>query len=1191
MGTVLWETLTGERLFDGKTDIEIFKKIRGCEVPPIGERRTDVPPALSAVLDIVLVADPANRYATADEFAHALSQVMKQAVGVNATDRARPGRRRGAREAPVRGHRSAVDDGALARHRVLEGRPGCRAAAADQPQGSDAGRDHAGAQAPADAATGPARQEEAVKLAGLALLAVAACSGDHAGMTGDDTPLPDAQADASPDAPPAAPIQWTLDKLAGELATATPGTDLAIAFVDLQTGETAQLDGDELHVSASSAKAWWVAAALDGAGLDVQRDAIGRVTRSYHPFFTAGPSTSFIAPQLTNVTMSAFDDEDRVIATVYPDGTTEAVAFDLASAPDGAPLFHATATDANGHLRETFTDLLDRIRVFIEHPSATTSSVTRYDYLATGELAQIVDAEGHSTTLGYDLRGLRVSLDNPDDGLIEDRFDLMGNHVALIEPNHRAIGAEVRYVYDRNRLARIDYPSKPDVTFTYGAPGAASFAAGRLVQVTDETGTQTHSYGALGEVRRTLRTVVDPLNPNATPKTFDLHLTSDSLGHLLRVGYPDGEVVTTAYDAAGMVSAVAGAGASWTKTYADQLRYDVFGNRTQIRFGNGALTTASFDPLRVRLAALATTLPDGTTRVQDLHYTYDPGGNPISIANTLPPPPNNGTRPGTSAAQFAYDGVDRLVHATGQAPLPSSKSTTYDLTFSYSASHNVLSKTLVHDVVSSGGNHSFPTDTNFAAAYTYAAARPHLPSRVGDLDLTYDPSGNPITRHKVGTSSEQQLVWDDDGRLVQIAGLGASQRNTYDAAGLRVFRHGQSGDTIFSSPYFDLEGSSHGTKHVFAGGTRVASVLRTTTLGADPPLPSQPGTAYFLHPDHLGSTGVVTSQSGDVNDAHEYFPDGEVWIDGSKSSNIDGYLFNGKQLDPETGFYDFGQRFYDPRASLWLGVDSAFTGDPSTAVRSPLHLASSAFSGHSPVRFRDADGRDWVRTSDVGGSASFRWVNNTVADIDREMRRVSCGEIPPGPEAADISAMDRRRIAHEPALESANWVIMVGVVGPVSGASGLLKLGVAYGVSQAKTEGDALFAAAFLGGGNLALGARAAAGDLAGDLTAAAARARATVGAGRGPVNGTRAHSAFRAEVEALGRTDLATEVSYLNGRVVPYGTRGSVRLDVVQGPLDAPTAVFDFKTGSASLSPGRIQQIQQHLPSSAQGIPVSEIR
>ncbi len=83
VGNLLWEALTGERLFDGKTDVEIFKKIRNCVVPPISDRRSDVPAAMLAVLDTALAADPANRYSTADEFAHALGQVMKQAVGVN----------------------------------------------------------------------------------------------------------------------------------------------------------------------------------------------------------------------------------------------------------------------------------------------------------------------------------------------------------------------------------------------------------------------------------------------------------------------------------------------------------------------------------------------------------------------------------------------------------------------------------------------------------------------------------------------------------------------------------------------------------------------------------------------------------------------------------------------------------------------------------------------------------------------------------------------------------------------------------------------------------------------------------------------------------------------------------------------------------------------------------------------------
>ncbi len=83
VGSVLWETLTGDRLFDGKNDIEIFKKIRACQIPSIQARRKDIPAALAAILETALSADPANRYATADEFAHALDQVVKQAVGVN----------------------------------------------------------------------------------------------------------------------------------------------------------------------------------------------------------------------------------------------------------------------------------------------------------------------------------------------------------------------------------------------------------------------------------------------------------------------------------------------------------------------------------------------------------------------------------------------------------------------------------------------------------------------------------------------------------------------------------------------------------------------------------------------------------------------------------------------------------------------------------------------------------------------------------------------------------------------------------------------------------------------------------------------------------------------------------------------------------------------------------------------------
>lgn len=55
--------------------------------------------------------------------------------------------------------------------------------------------------------------------------------------------------------------------LAAEVATRSPGTEVAIAVADLKTGEVASHAAAERHVSASSPKAIWVAAALDKSGI------------------------------------------------------------------------------------------------------------------------------------------------------------------------------------------------------------------------------------------------------------------------------------------------------------------------------------------------------------------------------------------------------------------------------------------------------------------------------------------------------------------------------------------------------------------------------------------------------------------------------------------------------------------------------------------------------------------------------------------------------------------------------------------------------------------------------------------------------------------------------------------------------------------------------------------------------------
>ena len=94
---------------------------------------------------------------------------------------------------------------------------------------------------------------------------------------------------------------------------------------------------------------------------------------------------------------------------------------------------------------------------------------------------------------------------------------------------------------------------------------------------------------------------------------------------------------------------------------------------------------------------------------------------------------------------------------------------------------------------------------------------------------------------------------------------------------------------------------------------------------------------------------------------------------------------------------------------------------------------------------------------------------------------------------------------------------------------------------------------------------------------------------GSGTVPGTLKHTQFANEIRNLNNPLLRPEVTYKNGKIEPYGTKGGVRLDAVEYNTDGTIkAIYDLKTGKAGLTDKRIQDIQNHLPNSA---PVYEIK
>jgi serine/threonine-protein kinase len=79
MGVVLWEALSGKRLFVGDDEVETLASVLRCAVPPLRRVAPDVPRALARIVDRALDRDPRARFWTALEMKQALESAMADA--------------------------------------------------------------------------------------------------------------------------------------------------------------------------------------------------------------------------------------------------------------------------------------------------------------------------------------------------------------------------------------------------------------------------------------------------------------------------------------------------------------------------------------------------------------------------------------------------------------------------------------------------------------------------------------------------------------------------------------------------------------------------------------------------------------------------------------------------------------------------------------------------------------------------------------------------------------------------------------------------------------------------------------------------------------------------------------------------------------------------------------------------------
>lgn len=76
VGIILWELLSGRRLFLGDTDFATVKMVQQAQVPPLRQMRPDVPEELDRLLARALAKDPSMRYGSARDLGRDLTALL-----------------------------------------------------------------------------------------------------------------------------------------------------------------------------------------------------------------------------------------------------------------------------------------------------------------------------------------------------------------------------------------------------------------------------------------------------------------------------------------------------------------------------------------------------------------------------------------------------------------------------------------------------------------------------------------------------------------------------------------------------------------------------------------------------------------------------------------------------------------------------------------------------------------------------------------------------------------------------------------------------------------------------------------------------------------------------------------------------------------------------------------------------------
>ncbi len=773
--------------------------------------------------------------------------------------------------------------------------------------------------------------------------------------------------------------------------------------------------------------------ALVGAlvATDTVYDNLGSIAYQAKPYFiaTGSPTTSgandvrvtaFVYDRLGR-TKTQYDSNENATGT-YAFTSSSTVSYGSYPARKAAVLSHVYSgmsvkdTNALGNSKLTESGVAGNIlRITDWDNSGNNGSQVAYQYDAFGDLWKVQDALQNVTTASYDFRGNRLSVSDPDKGLMTYQYDAANQMVARQSPVERAKSSSTTFTYDSSgrHLTQVNLDNSLTWSYDNAASGTACATSGTtfgvLCEVKQTIGTQPgfdrrFQYDSLTRMTAQ-RMDTGSAQTSATP-SFGFGWSYDAAGRVSTKTYPSGLQVAYNYTNLGSLASLSAVtalsvrpmsgttpvvNADWTtgQVIWAQRRAGADNFLEKEMFADNSFDTHTAQPGAGQVIGISSGIGDtsGDTSIAKLAYVWDVQGNLKSRTDAVGDGTTGQPTSGEVDEGFGYDNLNRLTSYSVTAPgIPG-----YGR--SVSLNYNALGSLLYKSDV---GNYAYP-----AAGTT----QPHAPQTVNGVTYQYDTNGN-LLNATSGKYSALTYTTFDRVATASSTGSGISYAWSYDEdldriKELRTASGSKNSRTLWylnkHDMGFEYEQDTATTPNTLSarngievGGRTVAilaSSIAVPTLSASQFAPAPLANltlnkTEFWHTDHLGSLVATTDNAGAVTQRYSYDPFGKRrmttgaedrsgslvydWNPNSNSGTPRGFTGH-EQLD-DIGIVNMNGRIYDAARGQFMQADSHI---PDKNDLQSYNRYS--YGRNNPLNSTDPTGFDDFAGTPEGQASSSNW--------------------------------------------------------------------------------------------------------------------------------------------------------------------------------------------------------------------------